>query len=100
VFKTPKELSEELAARVKKKRIALNMTQQVLADRSGVSYGSVKRFEQSGDISLSNLLRIAISLRSTDEFESLFREHQYTSIDDLIQDRLKGNKGRKRARKK
>jgi transcriptional regulator with XRE-family HTH domain len=100
MFKTPKELSEELAARVKKRRIALNLTQRVLADRSGVSFGSVKRFEQSGEISLKNLLQIAISLRSTVEFESLFREQQYTSIDDVIQDRLKGNKDRKRASKK
>jgi transcriptional regulator with XRE-family HTH domain len=100
MFKTPKDLSEDLAIRVKKKRIALNMTQQVLADRSGVSFGSVKRFEQSGEISLKNLLQIAIILRSTDEFESLFKEQQYTSIDDVIQDRIKGNKGRKRASKK
>lgn len=100
MFKTPKELSEDLATRVKKKRIAFNMTQQVLADRSGVSFGSVKRFEQSGEISLKNLLQIAIVLRSTGDFETLFREQDYTSIDEVIQDRLRIKKERKRAGKK
>ena len=89
MFKSPKEIAEDLAARVQKRRIQLNITQRELAERSGVSFGSVKRFEQKGEISLKHLLQIAIVLRLSDEMEQLFagEEYTYQSMDQLIQDR-------------
>ena len=96
-IKAPMDLAKEISKRAKQKRIHLNLTQQELAKRSGVSFGSLKRFEQKGEISLKHLLQIAIVLRSADEFESLFKEHRYQSIDDVIQDKSKREKkGRKR----
>lgn len=91
----PAELAREISKKAKQKRIDLNITQQELAERSGVSYGSVKRFEQRGEISLKNLLQIATVLRSAGDFESLFSKQRYQSIDDVIQE--KSRKERKRA---
>lgn len=94
-LKAPSEIAKDISKRAKQKRIHLNITQKELAERSGVSFGSIKRFEQKGEISLKHLLQIATVLRSVDEFESLFREQRYQSIDDVIRENNK--KERKRA---
>ena len=71
-LKTPKEIRQELAARAKERRLALNISQQELAERSGVSLGSIKRFENSGLISLSSLLEIALVFGCLGDFDMLF----------------------------
>ena len=71
-LKTPKEIRQELAARAKERRLALNISQKELAERSGVSLGSIKRFESSGQISLSSLLEIALVFGSLGDFDTLF----------------------------
>ncbi|MGM0589774.1 MAG: helix-turn-helix domain-containing protein [Bacteroidota bacterium] len=95
IMKSLHELAEDISKRAKQKRIRLNITQRELAERSGVSFGSVKRFEQKGEISLKHLLQIAIVLRSTEDFESLFKQSGYQSVDDVI--REKQSQVRKRA---
>lgn len=71
-LKTPKELRQEIAARAKERRLALNISQMELAGRSGVSLGSIKRFENSGLVSLSSLLEIALVLGNLGDFDGLF----------------------------
>ena len=56
----PRSIAKNIAKRLKQRRIELNLTQQELASKSGVSYGSVKRFETKFDISLKSLLMIAV----------------------------------------
>ena len=96
-LKSPIEFAKDISKRAKQKRIYLNLTQRELAERSGVSFGSLKRFEQKGEISLKHLLQIAIVLRSANEFEFLFKEQRYQSIDEVIQQN--SIKERKRAGK-
>ena len=55
-MKTPKELSLLIAANVRKRRKGQKLSMQDLSDKSGVSYGSIKRFESIGEISLKSLL--------------------------------------------
>jgi len=71
-LKTPKEIRQEIAARAKERRLALNISQKELAERSGVSLGSVKRFESSGLVSLASLLEISLVLGCMDDFAGLF----------------------------
>jgi transcriptional regulator with XRE-family HTH domain len=71
-LKTPSEIRTELAVKAKDYRLALNISQKELAERSGVSLGSVKRFESSGLVSLSSLLEIALVLGCLDDFAALF----------------------------
>jgi transcriptional regulator with XRE-family HTH domain len=95
-FLTPKETAMEIANRAKQCRIRLEYTQKELAARSGVSFGSVKRFEQKGEISFLNLLKIAQVLRSTEDFDQLFQAESYRSLDEMIE--RKSVKTRKRVR--
>ena len=70
---TPSEVSLELAKRLKEIRKQLKLSQADLADRSGVSLGSLKRFENSGRISLESLLKLAHLLGKLKEFENLLQ---------------------------
>jgi len=66
--KNPIEIMQELKAKFRERRKSLGYTQNELATRSGVSLGSLKRFERSGQISLESLLKLALVLECLGEF--------------------------------
>lgn len=70
---TPTEVSLRLAKRHRMLRRQLRLSQEELADRSGVSLGSLKRFERTGKISLASLLRLMHLLGRLDEIDALLR---------------------------
>ncbi len=70
---TPHEVSKELAKRHKALRKQLKLSQSELAERSGVSLGSLKRFETTGQISLESLLKLAHLLDRLEDFKSVFQ---------------------------
>lgn len=82
--KTQEEIAKEIAERVKQRRKENKLTQEELSRKSGVSYGSVKRFETKGEISLSSLINIAIALECEGDFEKLFQKKKYKSIQEVI----------------
>lgn len=65
------------------------ITQKQLAARSGVSLGSLKRFEQSGEISLQSLKKIAIALDMENELEGFFDNVPFASIEEVINEQTK-----------
>lgn len=65
------------------------ITQKQLAARSGVSLGSLKRFEQSGEISLQSLKIIAIAFDMENELEGLFDNVPFASIEEVINEQTK-----------
>lgn len=97
IEKTPDSLMLGIAERVKQRRLEKNWTQKMLASKAGVSLGSYRRFELSGDISMRSLVMLAFALDMTDEFETLFSGTIYQSIDDIIN--LEQSKQRKRGAK-
>ena len=82
--KTWKEINNEVASNVQRLRKRKKISQKELAERSGVSLGSIKRFEQTGEISLQSLTKIAIALRAEDELESLFTSANFESIEEIL----------------
>lgn len=79
-LQTPMDIQRELAARAKARRLELNITQAELAERSGVSLGSLRRFETTGEISLRAFLELALVLGELKEFSTLFRPLQTHSL--------------------
>ncbi len=69
---TPTEVSKYLAQRHKLLRKKLRLSQEEMAERSGVSLGSLKRFENTGKISLEALLKLAHLIGRLKDFESIF----------------------------
>lgn len=84
--KTPNEISKEIVMRLKKRRKEWHYTQEELSIRSGVSLGSIKRFERIGEISLTSLIKISIVLDCEDDFEALFHQKKYNSIEEIIKE--------------
>ena len=88
--KTPNEIAKSLTEKIKQQRKKLKISQENLAQKSGVSLGSIKRFETKYEISLSSLIKIAIALDLDRDFESLFTVKTYTSINEVINGGVNG----------
>ena len=82
--KTPIELNKGIASRLVQIRKRRKISQRMLAEKSGVSLGSLKRFEQTGDISLYSLAKLSIALGVEDELDELFSRVEFTSIEEII----------------
>lgn len=82
--KTAPEINVDIAKRMAAIRKRRKISQKELAKRSGVSLGSLKRFEQTGEISLLSLTKISIVLGLEDEMEKLFSEVPFNSIEEII----------------
>ena len=65
----------------------LSISQMKLASMSGVSYGSIKRFETTGQISLISLTKIAMALDIADELRNIFTQVPYRNIQEVINER-------------
>ncbi len=72
VTKTPTAVMEELVLKVQQLRKKNGISQLELSNRSGVSFGSVKRFETTGQISLESLLKLAYFFNRLDDFTDVF----------------------------
>ncbi len=80
---TPAETQTLLANRFKELRLTAGYKRTTLAHRSGVSESSLKRFENQGEISLKNLLRLSHVLGRLQEFSSLFELPEAKTMAEL-----------------
>ncbi len=69
---TEQSVLSGIIEKVKQRRKELKLTQQGLAKKSGVSYASIRRFESTGEISFTSLLKIANALNALADFNMLF----------------------------
>lgn len=60
------------------------MTQKDLSLISNVSLGSIKRWEESGEINFKSLIKIARALGVENDLEKLFNGTYYRNIDEVI----------------
>ena len=82
--KTPNDIAKELVEKIKQQRKKLKISQIQLATKSGVSLGSIKRFESKYEISLNSFIKILITLNLVQDLENLFTQKSYNSIDEVI----------------
>jgi len=85
--KTPTDIMQEFQTKFKERRKSLGYTQTELATRSGVSLGSLKRFEGSGQISLESLLKLALVLECLGDFSAVCceEEERFESMDEVLE---------------
>ena len=82
-LKTTGEIAQILAKQVKELRLLNKWKRSTMAQRSGVSESSLRRFEQTSKISLGNFLKLLSALGRLDEMDDLLRPPSAKSIDDL-----------------
>lgn len=73
-----------IAGRLRTIRRKRKVSQKKLSELSGVSLGSVKRFERSGEVSFLSLIKIAYALGLNGELEHLFAEVPPLSMEEII----------------
>ena len=91
---SPDSILKRIAGKVKEKRLGRNLTQKAFAKRAGMGYDADRKFENTGEITLRNLVLCAIVLDDVDSFAELFVKKTYQSIDEL----LKTQEAKKRKR--
>jgi transcriptional regulator with XRE-family HTH domain len=80
---TPGEIEAEFAQRIRLARVSRNMTQPDLAERVGVSVGTIRNLERSGDCAFSTIIKVALALRLEKGLDDLFKVG-VQSIEELI----------------
>ena len=94
---TPAVVAVQIAARVKERRLELDLTQEGLSARAGLKFATYRRFEQTGEISLKGLLQIGFALNALSDFDALFAQKQYQSLDDVLNEqRVTRKRGKKK----
>ena len=96
-LKTAQEVQAGIAGRFKARRLAMNLTQNELAARSGVTFSSLKRFEREGLIALDSLLNLALVLNCLDDFDKLAAQNMTISATQSLDALLATPARRKRA---
>lgn len=84
IWETAEEIDMALAKRLRGIRKRRSISQEKMSRISGVSLGTVKRFENSGKISLLSLTKLAAALGCIEEIRSLFAAVPYLDIKEVI----------------
>lgn len=90
----------KIAENVRERRLLMELTQEGLAERSGVPLATLRKFEQKGTISLESLLKLLMVVGGLEEVIGILKPSKpnFTSIDEVLKD--KNSIIRKRGRKK
>ena len=97
-LKSPNDVLQEVRDRFKRRRLALNLTQAGLAKRSGVTLGSLKRFESTGLIAFDSLLKLALVLDCLGDFDGVATDDAQSlsgrPLDEVLAETRTRKKGR------
>lgn len=84
---SPSNMATSVAMRAKAMRLTQNLSQRSMAERSGISEASLKRFERTGEIAFASLLKVSAALGCMDDFRVLFAPRVAVSIDEIAKKR-------------
>lgn len=93
MLKTSSELVQNLADRIRGRRLALDLSQQQAAQRSGIAYRTWRRLETEGKASIEDLIKAAIALRCEEALEALFPAPAASSLDELLKRQVNLQRG-------
>lgn len=82
--KTPKETCLQVAQQMRARRKERGLSRAELSKRSGVTVSSLRRFEETGEISFHSLVRLAKTLDEIPRIESIFAKRHYVNIQEVI----------------
>lgn len=84
VWQTPEEIMMMVANQAKRLRKRQKISRMRLSELSNVSYGAIKRFEETGDISLNSLTKLTVALDATGEIKNIFANVPYKPIQEVM----------------
>lgn len=90
----------KIAENIRARRLSMELTQEGLAERSGVPLPTLRKFEQKGAISLESFLKLLMVVGEVEELINILKPSKpiFNSIDDVL--KVTDNVSRKRGWKK
>lgn len=76
----------EIGERLKRGRLAANMTQEELSKHSGVSASTINRMENGEDTKFSNILKVTRSLSMLPNITSFIPE-EYVDLEEIVKEK-------------
>jgi transcriptional regulator with XRE-family HTH domain len=92
-----KAIVEELARRIKQKRLNLNMTQEELSDKAGLHVQTIKKIEAGSSATVQTLVQL---LRAFNDLEFLDKFMPDPGVSPIELLKLKGKKRERASSKK
>ncbi len=91
VFITPRDVLFKLPTLLRQRRVKENLTQNQLAEKSNVSLSVVRKFEQTGQISLESFIKLAFVLDLTEAILQGIEQKLHTakSIDEILKSKVR-----------
>ncbi len=83
-IKTTDTVLYDLTTRFRARRKEMKLSRMALAKEAKVSYASLRRFEEQGDISLNSLLKLAQAMDMLDDFDKLFTTPKITNLKEYL----------------
>lgn len=80
---SPAEISREIGKNAQALRLSKNLSRKTLAQLSGVSESSIKRFESTGSITLESMILLATALDDLAPVSNLFKLTAFSSSAQL-----------------
>ncbi|ULT25207.1 MULTISPECIES: helix-turn-helix domain-containing protein [Sphingobacterium] len=79
---------QKLANNVRDRRLSMELTQAGLSKRSGVPLATLRKFEQTGVISLESFLKLLMVVGGIEDILNELKpvKPNFTSIDDVLKD--------------
>ena len=97
---SPAKAQLKIADNIRERRLLMNLTQEGLAERSGVSLATLRKFEQKGSISLESFLKLLMVVGDMDALVEVLKPSKpgFSSIDEVLKstDSISRKRGRKR----
>ena len=100
LFISSSKAQKKLVENVRERRLQMELTQEGLAERSGVPLSTLRKFEQKGNISLESFLKLLFVIGGLEEVINALKPNipNFKSIDDVLKTEAEIIK--KRGRKK
>lgn len=85
---TVSKAQKKLAENIRERRLRLGLTQEGLADRSGVALPTLRKFEQKGMISLESFLKLLLIVGGLEEIVEAIKplKPAFSSIDEVLKE--------------
>ncbi|MCG3472359.1 helix-turn-helix domain-containing protein [Xenorhabdus bovienii] len=80
---SPSELARDVGRNAKTLRLSKNLSRKTLAEKSGVSESTIKRFETTGTISLEAMILLATYLDELISISNLFKAEYPSTYEEL-----------------
>lgn len=100
LFISSSKAQKKIVQNIRERRLQMELTQEGLAERSGVPLSTLRKFEQKGSISLESFLKLLSVIGGLEEIVNALKPNKpnFKSIDEVLEtdEEITKKRGRKK----